>query len=74
MKFSMQPLVNERIWKMLNFLFFIYVIIHDVTYLMNLGNEYKITSCIIFRKVMFIKYFDALSVNLTSNEGNVSFE
>ena len=49
MKFSVQPSINTRIWKMLNvFYFLIDDVIHDVIYLMNLGNKHRITNFIIF--------------------------
>ena len=45
MKFYVQPSINMRIWKMLNFFdFLIDDVIHDIIYLMNLGNKYKITN------------------------------
>ena len=55
MKFSVQPSVSKRIWKILNFLYFLIDnVIHDVVYLMNLGNECGVTDFIIcFKKLCF---------------------
>ena len=54
MKFSVQPSINTRIWRMLNFFYFLIDdVIHDVICLMNLGNKYRITNFIIFRKLCF---------------------
>ena len=51
MKFSVQPSIDKRIWKMLNFFeFLIDDVIRDVIHLMNLGNKYKMTNFIIFSK------------------------
>ena len=51
MKYSVQPSINKRMWKILNFFdFLIDDVIRDVIYLMNLGNKYEITNFIIFSK------------------------
>ena len=51
MKLSVQPSVNKGIWKILQVLYFLIEdIIHNVIYLRNLGNEYKITNFVTFSK------------------------
>ena len=49
---------------MLNFYYFLIDdVIHDVIYLMNLGNKYRISNFIIFLEALFLEYVNALSDN-----------
>ena len=48
MKFFVQPSINKRIWKILNFFIFIDDVFHDVIYIMKLGNKHRVTNFIIF--------------------------
>ena len=58
MKFSVQPLINKRIFKIPNTYFCFAIVlfdaIYDIIHRMNFVNRYKITDFILFLKVVFL--------------------